>query len=61
MKAQQTIGVLLGFALIVIGLAADRIGLGQFPGIGLRQIGLAVAGVIVIVASFVIGRTPPES
>lgn len=40
--------VIVGLVLAVVSLAADQLGIGGSPGIGLRQIVGAVVGVLII-------------
>ena len=42
----------VGCAIVAFGLLADRLGIGGSPGIGFRQLGLIVAGALVVVAAF---------
>ena len=46
--------LVVGIVLLVISLAADMIWLGGFPGIGLKQILGAGAGVVVAVVGYVL-------
>ena len=49
-KTRGLILVALGGLLLVIGLAADALGLGGHPGVGWKQILGIVVGVAVVVA-----------
>jgi uncharacterized membrane protein len=47
-RMQGIILIIIGLALAVISLLADQLGIGGTPGIGLRQIVGAVAGILVV-------------
>lgn len=55
MDTRRLVLIGIGVLMIVVGLAADVIGLGPNPGLGWKQIVLMVAGAVVVVGGFVIG------
>lgn len=46
--------VVLGVVLFGISILADYVGLGRYPGFGIRQTAGAVLGVLLVVAAFVV-------
>ncbi len=62
MDTRRLVLIGIGVLMIVVGLAADVIGLGPNPGLGWKQIVLMVAGAVVVVGGFVIGAQsePPD-
>ena len=50
--SKKTIGIgliVVGVIVLIVSLAADSLGIGGAPGIGFKQIGGAVVGVIVAI------------
>lgn len=57
MKSKKIIRIILidlGIIVLVLSLIADRIGLGQYQGIGGRQIAGIVVGVLLIVIGLIL-------
>ena len=55
METRRLVLIVIGAVMILVGFAADVIGLGPNPGIGWKQIALIVAGGVVVVAGFILG------
>ena len=61
MTKKETIGVVLlvaGVVVLIVSVAADAIGVGRFPGFGLRQGVGAAAGAIAVFVGVILRRRP---
>ncbi len=54
MPVTSRVLIVLGVVLFGISILADYLGLGRWPGIGIRQIAGAVVGILLVVAAFVL-------
>ena len=54
MDTRCLVSIVVGVLMILVGLTADVIGLGENPGIGWKQIALIVSGGVFVVAGFVV-------
>ena len=55
MNTRRLALIVIGVLMVLVGLTADAIGLGEGSGTGWKQIALIVAGGIVVGAGFVVG------